>query len=154
MWKKSGTKNMYLGWGAILPKQAFLTLWNANISYLDFITDEALGTTDASSFSVIIKEICLGIGGYLLLYPVLTAQRRVAAQANCIGIPGIQHRSVSMALLSILRTEGISALYRGLAVYSVGASIWVLAMPTMTQFFWLRYEDSARSEIQELLRLG
>lgn len=153
MCKISGFRSMYQGWGAILPRQLILSAWINNLPKIDSVTDEILGVKRDNKVQVVIKEMLLGIGGYLIAYPFLTAQRRVACQETHIGMPAKLYKGTIHCMWKVIRHEGVEVLYRGIGIYSIAIAAWVFAMPTMTQAIWQEFENSARTDIAKLMRL-
>lgn len=146
-------RDMYVGWGGVVPRQLLLSAWAAHLPLIDYYSDEVLGISAATNFQVVFKEVLLGIGAYLLMYPVFTLQRRAAAQSfqGEIGMFTYKSRSLSVLLWDIVKNEGVLALYRGVGAYTVGISVWVLAVPTLTQYFWLKFDTDARDQINDLM---
>ncbi|CAG9313508.1 unnamed protein product [Blepharisma stoltei] len=153
MWKISGFRSMYQGWGAILPKQAIINVWVNHAPMIDDMTDEILGLKRNNKYNVFSKEILLGLAPYFIAYPFLTAQRRVACQESHIGMPERKYKGVLHCMWKVATQEGIDVLFRGSLFYSIAIAAWVFAMPTLTQTVWQKYEDSAKEDISRLLRL-
>jgi len=151
VYMKTRPLELFRGSLASFPKQVILSLWQEYTPLLDHYVGQALGADDPSSFEVILKELFLGMGGYMLLYPILTAQRRYAIQSNTTGMACTEYKGVTHCMYSILKTEGISGLFRGFLAHNLALGIWVLAMPTCTQYIWLRYDEEARVEVRDLL---
>ena len=140
----------------MLPKQALLVAWQYAIPHVDVALDEYLGRKKKFSALVLARETALASLGFLLIYPILTVQRRAAVQSPTLGMRPLLSRSCTQLAWHMLRHEGVTSLYRGfaaftLAVMATQVAVWVNAMPTVTQYVWLKYDDSARDEIKRII---
>lgn len=156
MIRKAGIRELYTGWGGVLPKQAILVGWQYALPYVDVALDAYLGRKKKQSPQVLARETLLASLGFLLIYPILTVQRRAAVQSRSLGMRPFQTRSCTRLALNMLKTEGLPSFLRGISAFAVGVSptqvaIWVNAMPTVTQYAWLKYEDSVRDELKRII---
>lgn len=148
---KTRPLELFRGSLASFPKQVILGLWQEYTPMLDYYVGQALGVDDPSSFEMILKELFLGMGGYMMIYPILTAQRRYAIQSNITGMARTEYTGITHCMYSILKSEGISGLFRGFLAHNLALGIWVLAMPTFTQYIWMKYDEQARNDVRDLL---
>jgi Mitochondrial carrier protein. len=81
-----------------------------------YFLEKVLGSS--SDVEVVIREVLRGIGGFLLIYPLLTASRRVAAYGKIIGMSNEKYFGVTHALYKITKNEGFFTLFRGISSYS------------------------------------
>ncbi len=130
--------------------------WQHAMPYVDVALDEYLGRKKQFSALVLARETVLTSLGLLLIYPILTVQRRAAVQSHTLGMRPVLTRSCTRLAWHMIRNEGVTSLYRGFAAFALGVlckqiAIWVNAMPTVTQYVWLKYEDSARDEIKRII---
>ena len=120
MVQRCGIRSMWAGWGSILPRQAILSAWAMHIPEISNFLGGVLG--DSSGAEGFISEAIVGIGGFLLVYPLFTASRRVAVCGNVVGMSKEKYSGVAHALYKISREEGILQLFRGIGSYTAAVS--------------------------------
>jgi Mitochondrial carrier protein len=115
--KQCGIRSMWAGWGSIIPRQVILSIWSAYIPALETYIERVLGSS--SELEILIREILIGIGGYVLVYPLITASRRVAAYGTAVGMSTQKYSGFVHALWRVSKDEGVKTLFRGLGAYSI-----------------------------------
>ena len=93
-----------------------MSAWADLVPTIDIFLEKVLGSS--SDVEVVIREVLRGIGGFLLIYPLLTASRRVAAYGKIIGMSNEKYFGVTHALYKITKNEGFFTLFRGISSYS------------------------------------
>jgi hypothetical protein len=152
MVKRCGIASMWKGWGGILPRQFIISLWTENSTAIDRSCERLLGSSNF--FSVFLREAIVGAGGFLLAYPILTLSRRVSAAGQVVGMSQERFYGVFHCFWKVLRAEGPKGLFNGfgsftVAVISIKISLWVLFMPTFTQWTWLKIGPNREEMIKE-----
>ena len=115
--KKCGIRSMWAGWGSVVPRQFVFSLWAGCTPEIEKFLRKVLGTS--SGIEGMLREVLAGIGGYLLVYPLVTATRRVAAFGEIIGMSTLRYSGVFNAFFKICKDEGAKALFRGFGCYAI-----------------------------------
>ena len=130
--------------------------WQYAQPFVDVKLDEYLGVKKKMDVKVMARETLLALFGFLCAYPLMTIQRRTAVQSTELGMRAFVSRSCTYTAWRMLREEGPTSFFRGIGVYSLAVrlsqiGIWVVAMPTLTQYVWMRAEETARSEMKRII---